>query len=322
MLTALRHVSPDMVVWVPSHQSEHYVGAKYLSDGTVLTERDRFGNSQADTLAKFAVEEHRVDQQIRFRVASIERHAEQVAVAVTRITAVVLTRTAAEGGPDSVASRRAAGNADRRLIGSTKPILGDLTIELGGHELQQVGTVWRCVQCWRWSRSKSKLARQRCHGAVQTGWFEWAAQPAGSALAIREHFKIRSGPVEWCAVCGAYAQSYARTLAQSCPGPPGPGHMGRRDQLRCLLAGRHPKTGFRHYSLEPPVPDVSNHRIADMVHQAFSRRRLRKELPVFELGKSGRMTKIAKTSHDTGASSSNLPLHLSLIHISEPTRPY
>ena len=60
MLHALRHTPRECVVWVPAHTSEHDVGAKFLSDGTLLTERDRDGNSRADTLAKFAVEEHRV----------------------------------------------------------------------------------------------------------------------------------------------------------------------------------------------------------------------------------------------------------------------
>ena len=91
-----------------------------------------------------AVDEHRLPDILRLQIAMLNKHAEQVAVSVARISAAVLDRTAAGGGHDSVASRRAACTAaNRRLVRSRKPILGDLTIESGGHELQQAGTVWR-----------------------------------------------------------------------------------------------------------------------------------------------------------------------------------
>ena len=125
MHSALDQVPLSSVVWMPAHTKESDVGAKTLSDGSLLTERDRRGNDRADTLAKMAVGEHRLPDILRLQIAMLNKHAEQVAVSVARISAAVLDRTAAGGGHDSVASRRAACTAaNRLLVRSRKPHLG------------------------------------------------------------------------------------------------------------------------------------------------------------------------------------------------------
>ena len=54
---------------MPVHTSAASVGVAKLSNGQALTELDRRANAQADVLAKKAVEEHRVPEKIRERMA-------------------------------------------------------------------------------------------------------------------------------------------------------------------------------------------------------------------------------------------------------------
>ena len=61
-LTPMGSKAAELVVWMSAHTSEDDVGRKLLSNGERLTATDRFGNAEADFLAKEAIEEHTVPQ--------------------------------------------------------------------------------------------------------------------------------------------------------------------------------------------------------------------------------------------------------------------
>ncbi len=64
-------------------------------------------------------------------------------------------------------------------------------------------------------------------------------------LAVRQHRRMLSGTVLWCAKCGVYADKKAKGLKKVCKGKP-PKHKhrgGMEGQLMKLRNNTHPKTG-------------------------------------------------------------------------------
>ena len=60
IFTSIDEHSAANVVWMLAHTSADEVGKRKLGDGTLLSATDRFGNAEADRLAKLGVEAHRV----------------------------------------------------------------------------------------------------------------------------------------------------------------------------------------------------------------------------------------------------------------------
>ena len=65
IFTSIDEHSAENVVWMSAHTSEDEVGKSRLGDVTLLSATDRFGNAEADKLAKKGVEAHRVPRQVR-----------------------------------------------------------------------------------------------------------------------------------------------------------------------------------------------------------------------------------------------------------------
>ena len=120
-------------------------------------------------------------------------------------------------------AERKAGVDGRKKRGP-KPEQKLIPAARGGHtiELALSGNCWLCIRCRTRSTSWAKLATSRCSG---TG-----AKPLATVAAARDdmpvnggrrHSLIMSGTVQWCEVCGAFAESRtSKRMQDVCHGPP------------------------------------------------------------------------------------------------------
>ena len=90
--------SRDTVVWMPAHTSKDAVGKVCLSDGSPLTAVDRDANNEADRLAKSAIDEDRVPEELRILVARVAQRVTDLAEWIGRATAAANSFRADEGG--------------------------------------------------------------------------------------------------------------------------------------------------------------------------------------------------------------------------------
>ena len=119
-------VDPPQLLWMPAHTSAADVGRARLSNGQVLTAKDRSANDAADTLAKRGAETHRVPKDVRRQV----KQRDLLAVWAARTLGIV-THAAnhapcpSSGKPlrDSAGLPRAARKKPSRLRRLLKPLL-------------------------------------------------------------------------------------------------------------------------------------------------------------------------------------------------------
>ena len=136
----------ESVVWMPAHTTEAEVGIRRIGNGDLLSVLDRYGNDEADTWAKHAVEEHRVPYHIRKELKDaydlVGRTAKWIGVATWHAN-----HSSGRPGRDTGASRQAAVSAAKaakarrgeRLTNSPKV----RAPAMGGHDLVQVGATWQ-----------------------------------------------------------------------------------------------------------------------------------------------------------------------------------
>ena len=284
MHEALEGVLPEQVVWMPSHVKPGHCGTTIRGDGFLLTESDVAGNAEADTLAKRAVEAHRVPKRVK---AAIKAHNELVtdnAMWIARAT-VIANQQASDPFRDTQASKKKAAEAaavKRKLKAEQKkisPITWNpqtgkrSTTKLrptkdGGHVLHRRGTGWWCVTCRAKSLTWSRLAPQTCRGRATDTWSAKEHERSLSAgTPGNKHCIVVSHPLFWCVVCGAYGETAPKLLTKPCrrrlQGKWVAG--GMLGQLKVLRSGRHPKTlqpippphpaqGVGGRAREPPSP--------------------------------------------------------------------
>ena len=232
VFTAIDSESAMRVVWMPAHTSEDAVGVLRLGDGTFLSATDRFGNSEADRLAKLAVEEHRVPATVR---QAVQKHTElqrHLAMWLGQVTAAAGDWQG--GGPtrDTAASRKMAREAAKARGGQkqtrARRIVTLRPAELGGHRLARNGPKWQCVVCKTSSKHWDRVAGKMCSGSVAKKWALKARELAASGSALGGgHTFLLSGCVVWCAECGAFTDDGSvKALAKPCSG--GHSQAGRR----------------------------------------------------------------------------------------------
>ena len=88
VFTAIDAEAAKMVVWMPAHTPEDAVGVLRIGDGSFLTATDRYGNDEADRLAKSAVEELRVPRDVREAVREHTELQMHVATWLGQVTSV------------------------------------------------------------------------------------------------------------------------------------------------------------------------------------------------------------------------------------------
>ena len=61
--TPIPHLDVDLI-WMPAHTKQGDIGLLHLSDGSLLTKRDRKANDEADHLAKRGAQSHRLPKKV------------------------------------------------------------------------------------------------------------------------------------------------------------------------------------------------------------------------------------------------------------------
>ena len=139
---------------------------------------------------------------------------------------------ASRAAADRVKRQRNEGKPEAKLI---KRQWIRRTPELGGHVPQKVGKIgarsgWRCQVCKRQSADFRIFASQRCEGSAASRWAMKAVQMAEAETTIgRGHVRVLSGETLWCLTCGAFADTKAVQLTDTCKGAPSvlkQGHYG------------------------------------------------------------------------------------------------
>ena len=146
------------------------------------------------------------------------------------------------------------------------------------HTVDKKGGKWYCNQCGRKHKSWTTLMNTKCEGSLLADWqFQSLGGPTtmtGVGRKESRHLRFQSGNITWRAVCGAYAEKYARSLKQACPGQTAiTGRKGRERQHKDLWSGFHPRR--RHERLEPPVPLDEDHKVNEEVATSYTRVRAR-----------------------------------------------
>ena len=100
--------------------------------------------------------------------------------------------------------------------------------------------------CRAVSSSKRALENETCHGGVHAK--QLAGEHSKAAKLFSEadgHRRVISGVIEWCHLCGCFAENRSKGLNTICTGIPrrGGSYGGMWGQRRKLLQGTHPKTG-------------------------------------------------------------------------------
>jgi hypothetical protein len=226
-------------------------GVRRIGNGDLLSVLDRYGNDEADTWAKHAVEEHRVPYHIRKELkdayALVGRTAKWIGAATWHAN-----HSSGRPGRDTGASRQAAVAAAKTAKarrGERQTNISKVrSPAMGGHDLVQVGTTWQCLVCREWSHSRGKLETKGCPGSVASKWKRREVNAILKSVepgteGSRVHRRMISGDVIWCSVCGSYGEHRARGLEGVCDGKDEGVWKGggRVAQLKALLANTHPK---------------------------------------------------------------------------------
>jgi hypothetical protein len=208
-------------------------------------------------------------------VARWEAYAARVEERATWIAKVTVLANDGPNFPhrDSEAARWKAAAAARKKANKKNEVDGrrrrskvqppkHLSLMEGGHAIARTAAdgSWICTVCNCRARSKKKLGSQRCEGdksrwsgkpAVQDrkGWIQNPAEDNAENRSgdMRKHRVVASGTVQWCLVCGSFAETKVACLKRGCKGPP-PRQMGSgglRQQLEKLRSGHHPVSGIR-----------------------------------------------------------------------------
>ena len=231
---------PADAAWMPAHTSAAHVGRRRLSNGDLLTARDRRGNEEADRLAKAAVALHRVPAGVRRAVSDQEEAVAAMAWWVARVTLA-----ANNWGPRALRDSDSAPRGRRRGAAPAPRVRRpreEVPVALGGHDIacawRHLARPWQCRTCHRTAAKRSGLCFTRCSGSAARRWARMAAGAAASGVgAGGGHHLLLTGNVVWCWRCGANACVRARGLVRQCPGRAD----GFRAQARQrLLLGLHP----------------------------------------------------------------------------------
>ena len=226
--------------WMPAHTVAADVGQRRLSNGELLSARDRRGNDAADALAKEAVDLHRVPAGIRKAVSDQEEEVTAMAWWVARVTL-----SANAWGPQALRDSTSAPRGRRRGpagAARTRRLREEIPVALGGHDVTcawpHLARPWQCRCCHRTAARRSALCYTRCPGSAVRRW----ARSTAAAAATGEgagggHYLLLTGNVVWCWRCGANACVRAHNLAKQCPGRAGGFLVHARQRL---LLGLHP----------------------------------------------------------------------------------
>ena len=108
--------------------------------------------------------------------------------------------------------------------------------------------------CRAVSSSKLALEKEMCHGSIRETQLPGVLSKVASLFAEADgHRRVVGGEVEWCHMCGCFAENRSKGLSTLCTGIPkrGAGYGGMWVERRKLLQGTHPKTGV-------PLPVTRN----------------------------------------------------------------
>ena len=254
---ALGGVPPADVSWMPAHTSLADVGQRVLGNGTVLTEIDRRGNAAADLQAKAAVEEHRVPEAVRSRIAQQEKEVEQMArwVALATMEANSWGDAKLRDSESAPRKKRCPSNRGRHRR-RAKP---EISPDLGGHDFKptegRIRRTWQCALCHCTTNRPARLTHQHCCGSAVRRWAAQTAALAGRTSGVGAgHVLLLTGTVVWCFHCGASASVRAHNLRKPCPRRTH-GYLVQSRQR--LLLGLHPDTRVPLRGLTVPEPGRS-----------------------------------------------------------------
>ena len=218
------------LIWMPAHCHPDDAGQFRRSDDQLLSVLDIQANARADILARDAAASTCVDGALKEAIlqqqeftAAVARGLALVCAAAqdfpvdagTRIRDVApLPRPVNRGAAASLP----AAESPRRVLRNHSVFIDD-------------GGLLRCARCGRCSVGPDRrFLRQPCRGMPV---------PLPATDADLGHQTQSSGTVRWCRLCGAYAEVRLGALAVPCPGHPP--NAGRRERLRLLNSGRHPR---------------------------------------------------------------------------------
>ena len=113
MHDALSDTPVTSVIWMPAHLKPGQCGTVVRGDGFLLTESDVAGNAEADTLAKRAVEQHRVPFKVREAIKAHDELVTANAMWVARAS-ILANQQPTDPERDTQASRSKAAAAMKR----------------------------------------------------------------------------------------------------------------------------------------------------------------------------------------------------------------
>ncbi|HUU60977.1 MAG TPA: reverse transcriptase domain-containing protein, partial [Acidimicrobiia bacterium] len=250
---------PGDFVWMPAHTSVADIGELRLSNGVVLTARDRDTNDIADGLAKSAAGAQRVPPAL---IVAITDQATTVTHTAMWLARATFAANNHEDPPhrDAEVSRAKAIERNNASVGPARRRRAAQEARppaLGGHTLVQTDGGMACRVCRHQSARGHRFAAERCPGSRATLWAALAQRAADvDRIDGGGHRRMLSGDLLWCNTCGAYAGgSKAVGLAAPCPGAPPKENGGRYAQLRKLQRGIHPRDGARLVEAIPENPE-------------------------------------------------------------------
>ena len=130
------------LVWMPAHTTAADIGRAVLSDGSLLSQRDRAGNEAADALAKRGAKLHRVPEPVRKRARLVDElatwAARSLGIATHVANAAVFEGTTrpcrdAQPLPRGSRSRCAVPPASSHLVVGAVPSAGKQPVESDGN---------------------------------------------------------------------------------------------------------------------------------------------------------------------------------------------
>ena len=145
---------------------------------------------------------------------------------------------------DTTGTRRFSGRTKKTKEKQRERGIQRRPTQLGGHELEMIGTQWRCKRCNKESAQLRRIAPSLCGGSAALHWARRASalkQCGGTDGA--GHLRAGYGRLTWCVRCGSYAERWAVGLAAPCRGQPT--NQSQKRVLRRLWDGRHPRTNAR-----------------------------------------------------------------------------
>ena len=219
------------LVWMPAHCGLGDAGTLCRSDDQPLSALDIRANSRADTLARRVAESSCVLSDVKKAILQQQEFVFTVARGLALVCAAAQAFDVGEGlrirdvAPLARPVRAVTSASSHQGAPARGTPMGHMAfVEVDGR--------LRCARCGRSSLLPDKrFLRQPCRGMPVP-----VPCAAGSG---RQHLIQSSGTVRWCSLCGAYSETRVGALATECPGRPP--NAGRRDRLRRLLLGRHPR---------------------------------------------------------------------------------